>query len=271
MWAGAIVVFGVLGFMAYLNATSPAYGCTIVFDPTPAPATSGSPAPAGSPPPGSPGPDGSAAPSPVPSVTAYIQPDMGHEHVSPGSFVKYLYCPPASGKHYNATGLGPIRADVYGPEEQTRPQGWIHNLEHGAVVILYRCPGPGCEESAIAAYEALYQVWPASRVCKFPPRQLSPAITRFDDMPWPYAVLAWDVVMPLETFDQQAILDFQATYEERFNPEKLCTPPTPTPGPSGTPAPSGSPGTSPTASPAASTPASSAPVESPAAPAASPS
>ncbi|NJD27455.1 MAG: hypothetical protein FIA92_04075 [Chloroflexi bacterium] len=47
MWAGAIVVFGVLGFMAYLNATSPAYGCTIVFDPTPAPATSGSPAPAG--------------------------------------------------------------------------------------------------------------------------------------------------------------------------------------------------------------------------------
>ncbi len=52
----------------------------------------------------------------------------------------YAYCPPASGPHYNNPGIdGPIPAKFYGPDDGTRPEGWIHNLEHGAVVILYNC------------------------------------------------------------------------------------------------------------------------------------
>ena len=85
-------------------------------------------------------------------------------------------------------------------------------------------------------------------------------------MAWPYAAIVWDRVLPLETIDQAAILDFYARYAERTNPEKLCQ----VPDPSAEPSASGS------VAPSASAPASSSPVPSEsaapsAAPAASPS
>ena len=40
-------------------------------------------------------------------------------------------------------------------------------------------------------------------------------IARFDDMAWPYAALVWDRVLPMETLDQAAVLDFYARYGER--------------------------------------------------------
>lgn len=237
LWLGAGGVFVVLAFMVYLNLTSPAYGCSIVWEPTPAPAASG---PAGSPAPG-----GSVAPS----VIGYVQPDQGHDHVSAGSFVKYLYCPPASGRHFFGAGIGPIRAEVYGPEERVIPQNWIHNLEHGSLVLLYRCPGEACETTGQATLQQLYADWPNSPICGFArgePNGLgSPVIARFDDMAWPYAALVWGVVLPLEAFDREAILDFYAGYAERFNPEPFCAAPTPTPAPTGTPEATASPAASP--------------------------
>ena len=70
-------------------------------------------------------------------------------------------------------------------------------------------------------------------------------------MAWPYAALVWDRVLPLDTIDQAAILDFYARYGERANPEKLCGSPSPSaaPGPSGSEAPSAAPSASPAAAP----------------------
>ena len=260
LWAAGAGVLSVLAFLAYLNLTAPAYGCSIVWEPTAAPLAS---APGGSPAPGA---------TPPPPVVGYVQPDMGHDHVPGGSFARYLYCPPASGRHYFGTGIGPIRAEVYGAEERVIPQNWIHNLEHGSLVLLYRCPGEACEPTGQARLEELYRDWPTSPICGFArgePNGLgSPVIARFDEMATPYAVLVWGIVLPLESFDTQAILDFYASYAERFNPEPFCDRPTPTPGPTSTPGPTGSPDAS--ASPAASPEAS--PAESPAesAPTASP-
>jgi hypothetical protein len=76
-------------------------------------------------------------------------------------------------------------------------------------------------------------------------------ITRFDDMPYPYAAIVWDLVMPLQALDDQAIFDFYKGQAERFNPEPQCPAPTATPGPTGTPVP--------TSTPAASAPSGSAP------------
>jgi hypothetical protein len=47
-------------------------------------------------------------------------------------------------------------------------------------------------------------------------------VVRFDDMAWPYAALVWDRVLPMQTLDQAAVLDFYVRYGERTNPEKLC-------------------------------------------------
>lgn len=54
--------------------------------------------------------------------------------------VTYAANPPASGNHC------PIWFTPWGPtSEVVRPEQWVHNLEHGAVVLLYNCPS-GCPD-----------------------------------------------------------------------------------------------------------------------------
>ena len=241
LWGLGALGVVLLAGIALINSTQPAYACTNIFDPTPAPSLPGSPAPAAS------------GESPVPATPAppgYVQDDMGNQHVDPGTRVRYTWCPPASGRHYFASGEGPIAARVYGPNDQALPEGWVHNLEHGALVILYKCPGEGCTDDGQAALATLYGQLPPSPICNIPPGQLN-LVARFDDMPWPYAALVWDVVLPLPALDKDAIVDFYTQRSERLNPERLCTAPTASP-PAATPAPATSTPAAPTASPAGS-------------------
>ena len=248
--------------MAFLGFTRPTYACLNTFEPTPAPSFV---APTTAP----------ASGSPAPAITApppgYVQPDMGHVHAEPGSTIRYTSCPPASGRHYDAP-LGPIKYGYYGPNDFAQPPGWIHNLEHGAVVLLYRCTAaPGstgasdssaCTDEQQDALQGLLARWPASPICKLPATD-NVVIARFDEMAWPYAALVWDVVLPLEALDETLLFDFYARQAEQFNPEPRCVDPTPTPAPTPTAgpptaSPAASQPASPAASPAASTPASSA-------------
>ena len=228
--AAVAVVVAVIGVGVFATATEAAYACSSVWQPsaTPSPAEGKAPQP------------------------GYVEPDMGQGHVPRGTKITYTYCPPASGRHYNVPDA-PITARVYGPGDGVIPEGWIHNLEHGALVVLYRGDQPDLE-----ALRALYTAVPVSPVCGFTPGGQSPGpvVARFDDMAWPYAAMVWDRILPLQTIDQQAMLDFYATWGERTNPEKLCAVPSASPSvvPSGssTPSESTSPAASGSASPAAS-------------------
>jgi hypothetical protein len=185
--------------------------------------------------------------------------------------VKYTYCPPASGKHYNATGIGPITPRVYGPTDSVIPEGWVHNLEHGAVVVLYRTDGEGATEEGQAAMRAFFDRYPASPICEFPPgTSVGPVFAPFDDMPWPYAALVWGRVLPLQSLDEDAILAFDQAYGEKTNPEDICPDKRVSPSPSTSAEPSGSPAASPSESTAPSASPSASPGES-AAPSPSPS
>ncbi|HYN47693.1 MAG TPA: DUF3105 domain-containing protein, partial [Candidatus Nanopelagicales bacterium] len=115
----AIAVGG--GAFVFLGATAPAYACATILAPT-------------------------AAPSPAADATprvGQLTRDLGRAHVETGARVTYEYCPPTSGSHYNDARFGPIAARFYGADDRTEPQGWIHNLEHGQMSVLYRCP-EGC-------------------------------------------------------------------------------------------------------------------------------
>ena len=208
--AGVVAAVAIVGAGVFSAATQPAFACSTIWQPSP----TASPAADASPQPG------------------YVQPDMGNSHVQVGTVVKYTYCPPASGRHYNASGQGPIPARPYGPNDTVIPEGWVHNLEHGALVVLYK--GAEADQTAL---RSLYDAIPNSPVCGFPPggNAPSPVIARFDDMAWPYAALVWGRVLPLETIDTAAILDFYARYGERTNPEKLCASPSPSVEPSASP------------------------------------
>jgi hypothetical protein len=209
--------------VAFLNATSPAYACSTKWTPA-------------------------ATPPPAPDATprlGYVQDDFGTVHVTLGSFVQYALCPPASGKHYNAQGEGPVRPGVYRPDDQAPPQGWIHNLEHGGLAVLYRCVegDSACDEAAQTALAEFYAAFPNSPICNLPPGATT-VVARFDQMAWPYAALLWGQVMPMDSFDPQLVRDFFAQQGERTNPEALCAKPTPGPAPTATPAPTASPASS---------------------------
>ena len=82
-------------------------------------------------------------PTPEPEPTArlgFTTQDLGRSHVATGSSVKHAFCAPTSGDHYNLHRQSPMQPAVYGPASEKYPQYWIHNLEHGYVILAYRCP-----------------------------------------------------------------------------------------------------------------------------------
>jgi hypothetical protein len=204
--AGVAVVAVVVGFV-FLGATQKSYECSSLFMPDPTP---------------SPGPS---------DRLGYVENDMGNNHISKVP-QRYTLCPPASGPHFAASGLGPIRPRVYGPNDSVGPPNWIHNMEHGAIVILYRGDSPGATAEGQASFREFFNTFPPSPICKIAPGVLSPVIARFDDMKWPYAALVWDRVLPMDSWDPALALRFFTTEAERLDadgalvapPEKQCNP-----------------------------------------------
>jgi hypothetical protein len=233
-YRGAIVAVAALAGVAliaifvFASATASAYACTTEWspDPTASPAAGATPA------------------------LGYVQPDMGRHHVSTGEKVTYTYCPPASGSHDNAANVGPIAPRLYGPNDSAVPDGWVHNLEHGAMVIVYRGRDgdPGITSEGQAALKALFDGFPPSPVCGIAAgTSQGPVIARFDDMATPYAAIVWDRVLPLQTVDTAQILAFWQQWGEKTNPEAQCAPPSASPNA----APSSTPSTAPSAGPSA--------------------
>jgi hypothetical protein len=195
--AGAVLLSAAV--FVVIGATSKAYGCTVLS--TPAPAES-------------------VGPSQTPQL-GQPQPDMGRSHINPGTFQTYTYCPPASGFHVNVQGLGPISARFYGPDDASEPQGWVHNLEHGGLVVLYSCAG-GCPDEATLQKLSDFvnpATFPLSPVCKIPAGITGPVVARFDDMKTRFAALLWDRVLLLDTLDSAQILTFFQQFGDTTEPE----------------------------------------------------
>ena len=80
-------------------------------------------------------------------VTSMFTPTIGQtvpveaaDHVPEGTQITWKSRPPSSGPHY------PVWSQKYGVlEEGLAPGYWVHNLEHGAVAVLYNCPD-GCPD-----------------------------------------------------------------------------------------------------------------------------
>ncbi len=191
----AIVVVG--GAFLFVSAAQPAYACgsTLV------PETPGSPAPGATP------------------RLGQVTRDLGRAHVETGSRVTYEFCPPTSGSHYNDPRYGPIATRFYSSDDKTVPEGWVHNLEHGMLVVLYRCP-EGCDAAAQAALRDLQGQLPPSPLCGFPATS-TVVVTRFDELPTPYAAVVWGRVFFLDSLDLKAITTFQQQSADR-GPEPQC-------------------------------------------------
>jgi hypothetical protein len=236
----ALVSVALLSVFVFLSASQPAYACSTIWTPEP-----------------------TASPSPGATENlGYVQPDMGNSHVGRGDKVTYTYCAPASGSHYNVAGAGPIPARVYGPTDNVIPQGWIHNLEHGGLIILYKTDSEGATPEGQARFKAFFEAFPPVSSC-------GPVIAPFDQMSSPFQAILWGRVLPLETFDEARVTAFWEQWGGRTSLEKLCPTPNQSSQPTVSSAPSTSPGTSaapsaaPTAAPSLAAPAPSAAAPSP--------
>jgi len=190
----AVAILGIVGAFVFLGNTAPVFACSTQFNPSPTPTVS----------PGS------------SERLGFVEEYMGNQHQGAPPFT-YTYCPPASGNHYNAANLGPIVPRVYKPGDKVGPPNWVHNLEHGALVVLYRGDSPGATADGQAAFKSFYDTFPPSPICKVPRGQISPVIAEFDQMPHAYAALVWGRVLYLDTWDPDTVLRFYATESERLD------------------------------------------------------
>lgn len=118
-------------------------------------------------------------------------------HVEACSDISHATNPPSSGQHY------PVWAD-YGAYDFALPRGyWVHNLEHGSVVVTYSCQDCAAEVTAAKAWLAALE--PDAACASGPPRVLllpDPAL----DVRW--AASSWGFTLRANCFDPEAFSDF---------------------------------------------------------------
>lgn len=122
-------------------------------------------------------------------------PDEGAQHVPAGTEVDYGHNPPTSGPHYGVWAASAVYT------EAVDPRSFVHNLEHGWVVLLHR---PDAPAEQIALFRDFWEAPPADPQCPgaAKPRVLvSPA----PDLPAPVAAVAWTHALSADTFTRETL------------------------------------------------------------------
>ncbi len=126
----------------------------------------------------------------------------GADHVPEGTNIAYRSYPPASGPHYGRTAS-------YGVHTEEVPEGyWVHDLEHGAIVVLYNCPD-GCPD-LVDQLRELYNTAPNGKYGK-----VKMVVAPYSRMDSRLALLAWGWREKLQEFDRERILRFYRAHVDR--------------------------------------------------------
>lgn len=129
-------------------------------------------------------------------------PYEGAMHVPEPTPVDYMANPPASGPHW------PVWQQPWGAYPMELPrERWVHNLEHGGIVLLYNCPS-GCDGD-VAALQAIIDGTPADQY-----NEQRFILTPDTVMPHKLAAVAWRWRWQGEAVDMATIRCFvQARYD----------------------------------------------------------
>ena len=126
-------------------------------------------------------------------------------HIEPGTPLPQRNRPPTSGPHYGS------RASYGVSAEPVDPGAWVHALEHGAIVVAFRCDA--ADECAAIADEVERTVYQPARVGRFDERKI--VGTPYQEMDSPFAVLAWGRILELDALDAAQVLAFYDRYLDR--------------------------------------------------------
>lgn len=139
------------------------------------------------------------------------------EHVAEGSTVTYTSNPPAGGPHYP-------RWAKFGAYTTPVPRPyWVHDLEHGAVVLLYRCDadaGSACQADAQTFLAKVVAGLPTDPACA-PDVRVRTVTTPDPLIPTPFAAAAWGWTYTSACADLPTLTDF-AKVHYAHAPEDEC-------------------------------------------------
>jgi Protein of unknown function (DUF3105) len=133
-------------------------------------------------------------------------------HVDEGAPLTYAHRPPSSGMHW---GTVPQPQEYRMSDQPLSPGRWVHMLEHGAVVVLYR---PDlCDNACVQQLGTFYDNAPRSNLVGI--RHL--AITPYQDMDHAIAVVSWGYLDEMDQADPDRIMaDFKSKVDAPSAPER---------------------------------------------------
>jgi hypothetical protein len=146
-------------------------------------------------------------------------PDEGALHLNRCDPTTYMTNPPSSGNHYGDWALYQTYTTPF------RSGFWVHNLEHGAVVITYNCPG-GCP-AEVAQVQALIDS--LDNDCAPLPKRI--VLLPDPDLDVRFAASAWTFTIKAPCFNRAAFAQFIADHyghgredicQGDLNPVGLC-------------------------------------------------
>jgi Protein of unknown function (DUF3105) len=123
--------------------------------------------------------------------------------------VVYADPPPVGGNHNECWAKWGVHKDELADER------WVHNLERGGVVFLYRCPDNSCRDEVDTL-----QVFVGGRT--------QALVTPYAALPTRFAVVAWGVRLTTNCFDMPAFQSFYDAHVDRApeslsdNPPRSC-------------------------------------------------
>ena len=125
----------------------------------------------------------------------YRVPVEGASHVDQGSSIAYDHYPPSSGPHYG-------RRSIYRVFDEPVPEGaWVHNLEHGAIVLLFKC-GEDCD-TRVEQIRDIFNRLPDGAF-----GEVKMVASPYDRAPTEFTLLAWGWQEDLDEFDAGRIERF---------------------------------------------------------------
>ncbi|HEV3231155.1 MAG TPA: DUF3105 domain-containing protein [Candidatus Dormibacteraeota bacterium] len=136
--------------------------------------------------------------------TSYAVADEGATHIPSTQVPTYKHQPPSSGPHYSEAGKGPIAAANYTTEQA--PGGWVHNLEHGYIVLAYTCT-TDCTSIHDQIQAEIANIPKESHF-----NEVKFLATPYQGMTAKFALLAWDRELDMPSFDATTLEGFYGKY-----------------------------------------------------------
>jgi Protein of unknown function (DUF3105) len=139
-------------------------------------------------------------------------PTLASPHVAVGTEVMYSSNPPSSGPHY------PVWAAFRAYDAPVDRRYYVHDMEHGGVVFLYKCVG-ACPDIARGLQSAI-DAMPLDNQCTAPLR-VRAVLTPDPLLDTPVAIAAWGATYTAKCVDLPSIAKFVSEHYAR-GPENFC-------------------------------------------------